>query len=151
MVQDPEEREALRRRLVDNFGSFDVAVATYEVAKNKTFRSSLVQGIHWRVLVLDEGHIIKCRDTEISQVVRKMHFQFAMLLTGTPLQNNLTELWSLLNFLYPDVFESSAPFDEAFTASDFTLNDFAYHNTVRDGPLTQLIFSTSRGQHQTDG
>ena len=37
-----------------------------------------------------------------------------LLLTGTPLQNNLHELYALLNFLYPDVFTDSTPFDNAF-------------------------------------
>ena len=43
-----------------------------------------------------------------------MHFVHALLLTGTPLQNNLTELWALLNLLYPEVFTTTAAFDEAF-------------------------------------
>ena len=73
--------------------------------------------MHWRLVVLDEGHLIKNADTEISQTVRKMHFVSALLLTGTPLQNNLTELWSLLNFLFPDVFTSTEVFDEAFNLS----------------------------------
>ena len=46
--------------------------------------------------------------------VRKMHFVHALLLTGTPLQNNLTELWALLNLLYPEVFTTTHAFDEAF-------------------------------------
>jgi SNF2 family DNA or RNA helicase len=40
--------------------------------------------------------------------------QHVLLLTGTPLQNNLHELYALLNFLYPDVFTDSTPFDNAF-------------------------------------
>ena len=47
--------------------------------------------------------MLKNAETDISQTVRKMHFVSALLLTGTPLQNNLTELWALLNFLYPEV------------------------------------------------
>ena len=115
---DTDERNRLRKALYDDFGSYDVVVATYEIAKNKIFRSSLVQSIHWRVLVLDEGHMIKSKDTELSQVVRKMHFQWSILLTGTPLQNNLTELWALLNFLHPDIFEFSEPFDAAFNLTE---------------------------------
>ena len=51
-----------------------------------------------------------------------MHFASALLLTGTPLQNNLTELWALLNLLYPEVFPSAAVFDEAFNIGKAQLN-----------------------------
>ena len=76
-------------------------------------RSALVQRVVWRCLVLDEGHIIKNEATEVAQIVRKIHFVTALLLTGTPLQNNLTELWALLNFLYPQAFPEREAFDEA--------------------------------------
>jgi SWI/SNF-related matrix-associated actin-dependent regulator of chromatin subfamily A member 5 len=65
-------------------------------------------------VILDEGHIIKERTTQISNAVRMLHFENALILTGTPLQNNLTELWSILNFLYPEIFTISEPFDSAF-------------------------------------
>ena len=51
----------------------------------------------------------------LSQVVRSLHTKNKLLLTGTPLQNNLHELWSLLNFIMPDIFDSSEVFDEWFT------------------------------------
>jgi SWI/SNF-related matrix-associated actin-dependent regulator of chromatin subfamily A member 5 len=47
-------------------------------------------------------------------VVRTLHTQHRLLLTGTPLQNNLHELWALLNFLLPDIFSSAEQFDEWF-------------------------------------
>ena len=63
--------------------------------KAPSLRSTLVQKLYWRLLVLDEGHVLKNVETEISQTVRKMHFVSALLLTGTPLQNNLSELYAL--------------------------------------------------------
>jgi SWI/SNF-related matrix-associated actin-dependent regulator of chromatin subfamily A member 5 len=65
-------------------------------------------------LVLDEGHRVKNEGALISQGMRQVLKQNVLMLTGTPLQNNLHELWALLNFMYPDVFTSSAPFDAAF-------------------------------------
>ena len=88
------------------------------MAKSPMLRTALVQKVHWRLLVLDEGHVLKNAETEISSTVRKMHFASALLLTGTPLQNNLTELWALLNFLYPAIFTTSAVFDAGFNISD---------------------------------
>ena len=137
---DPTERERLRSRVLEEVGSYDVVVTTYEMVKSAAMRPVLVQKLHWRLvrhtaltlaltlstrararararahtqtlrtqtlhacihahactrtqLVLDEGHVLKNAETEISQTVRKMHFVHALLLTGTPLQNNLTELW----------------------------------------------------------
>ena len=52
------------------------------------------------------------------QVVRMFKTSFRLLITGTPLQNNLHELWALLNFLLPEVFASAEAFDEWFTVKD---------------------------------
>ncbi|MDC0526041.1 SNF2-related protein [bacterium] len=60
------------------------------------------------------GHVIKNDASQVSQALRKFHCAHCLLLTGTPLQNNLHELWALLNFLYPDTFHSSSAFDAAF-------------------------------------
>ncbi|EGB05626.1 hypothetical protein AURANDRAFT_959, partial [Aureococcus anophagefferens] len=111
---DVDERARLRGAILDDVGSYDVVVTTYEMAKAPSLRSALVQRVVWRAVVLDEGHVIKNRETEIAQTVRKMHFCTALLLTGTPLQNNLSELWGLLNFLYPAAFPCRDAFDAAY-------------------------------------
>lgn len=74
--------------------------------------------IKWKYLVIDEAHKIKNEQSMLSQVVRSLHTKNKLLLTGTPLQNNLHELWSLLNFIMPDIFDSSEVFDEWFTTSN---------------------------------
>lgn len=58
-------------------------------------------------MVIDEAHRIKNEKSKLSEIVREFKTTNRLLLTGTPLQNNLHELWSLLNFLLPDVFNSS--------------------------------------------
>lgn len=60
------------------------------------------------------GHRIKNENTELSAALRLIRHQFCLLLTGTPLQNNLHELYALLNFLLPDIFDDSEPFDNCF-------------------------------------
>lgn len=62
-------------------------------------------------MVIDEAHKIKNESSQISQKVRALSNECKLLLTGTPLQNNLHELWSLMNFLIPEVFKSAEPFD----------------------------------------
>ena len=80
--------------------SFDVVVTTYEMAVSPEWRHVLRSRIFWRFLVLDEGHRIKNEKSEISLAVRKIRSQNKLLLTGTLLQNNLHELWAVLNAMY---------------------------------------------------
>ena len=64
--------------------------------------------------VCAQAQRIKSRGSKISQSIRRIPCQHRLLLTGTPLQNNVHELWSLLNFLFPLAFTSSEPFDDCF-------------------------------------
>uniref|UniRef100_A0A7S1V1Z3 Chromatin-remodeling complex ATPase chain n=1 Tax=Grammatophora oceanica TaxID=210454 RepID=A0A7S1V1Z3_9STRA len=95
----------------DNPRAWDVCVTTYEVCN--TERKTL-QKFAWKYLVIDEAHRLKNEASMFSKTVRSFHTQYRLLLTGTPLQNNLHELWALLNFLLPDIFTSSEQFDEWF-------------------------------------
>ena len=60
---------------------------------------------------------IKNEESKLSLVVRELKTANRLLLTGTPLQNNLHELWALLNFLLPEVFSSAEDFDEWFNTN----------------------------------
>ena len=70
--------------------------------------------IPFQFLVLDEAHAIKNENSRLSIVVREMNVGSRLLLTGTPLQNNMRELWALLNFLLPQVFDSAENFEAWF-------------------------------------
>jgi len=116
-----EEREAQKRRFMETAYEYDVVVTTYDMAKNPSL-SFLWSRQHFNYVILDEGHIIKNSEALISSAVRKLHYENALLLTGTPLQNNLIELWSLLNFLLPDVFTSQEPFAQSFDITKKIIN-----------------------------
>lgn len=74
--------------------------------------------------MIDEAHKIKNEDSQTSKRIKEIKSGYRLLLTGTPLQNNLHELWSLLNFLLPEIFQSSADFDEWFDLkNDGSLTD----------------------------
>ncbi|KAL7558628.1 hypothetical protein ACA910_019459 [Epithemia clementina (nom. ined.)] len=95
----------------DNPRKFDVCVTTYEVANAER---RVLQKFAWKYLVIDEAHRLKNDASMFSKTVRSFRTSNRLLLTGTPLQNNLHELWALLNYLLPDIFSSSEQFDEWF-------------------------------------
>ncbi len=91
--------------------TWDICITTYEVCCLE--RNSLIK-FAWRYLIIDEAHRLKNEASQLAVAVRAMNVEHRLLLTGTPLQNNLHELWALLNFLLPDVFQSAEQFDEWF-------------------------------------
>jgi SNF2 family DNA or RNA helicase len=92
-------------------GEFDVIVTSYEMC---TIEKAALRKLDYSYVVIDEAHRIKNENSLLSVVVRTFKVQARLLVTGTPLQNNLHELWALLNFLLPDVFASSEDFDRWF-------------------------------------
>lgn len=67
---------------------------------------STLRKFSWEYIIIDEAHRIKNVDSLLSQIIRTFVSRGRLLITGTPLQNNLQELWALLNFILPDVFSS---------------------------------------------
>ena len=94
-----------------------IIVTTYETfqAEQSWFKHSFA----WRYVVLDEGHKIKSSVTQISTALKSISAEYRLILTGTPLQNNLAEMWSLLTWLYPQVFDDKTAtlFRESFDLS----------------------------------
>lgn len=90
---------------------FDVLITTYEMCLRE---KNALKKLSWEYIVIDEAHRIKNVDSMLSQIVRAFNSRSRLLITGTPLQNNLMELWSLLNFLLPDVFSNSEDFESWF-------------------------------------
>ena len=113
---DKEERAHLIKDKIMEC-DFDVIIASYEIIirEKATFRK-----FDWEYLVIDEAHRIKNEESMLSQVLREFRSKNRLLITGTPLQNNLHELWALLNFLLPDIFSSSQDFDSWFSSESTT-------------------------------
>ncbi|GMI09136.1 hypothetical protein TrVE_jg12629 [Triparma verrucosa] len=111
-----DEREEMVENVLkpgqkDSLRSWDVVVTTYEVCNTE---KKALSKFAWHYLIIDEAHRLKNEASMFSQTIRSYETRYRLLLTGTPLQNNLHELWALLNFLVPDVFSSSEQFDEWF-------------------------------------
>jgi ATP-dependent DNA helicase len=120
---DPESRVQLQeKRLTKNLDKlrrptpkFPVVCTSYEmVLRDKNFLSR----IDWGFIVIDEGHRLKNFNSQLFQELRKFTSATRLLISGTPLQNNLKELWSLLNFLMPQVFADWEAFESWFDFSD---------------------------------
>ncbi|KAG5029239.1 protein CHROMATIN REMODELING 4-like isoform X1 [Glycine soja] len=90
---------------------FNVLLTTYEMVLAD---SSHLRGVPWEVLVVDEGHRLKNSESKLFSLLNTFSFQHRVLLTGTPLQNNLGEMYNLLNFLQPASFPSLSLFEEKF-------------------------------------
>ncbi|KAF3960746.1 hypothetical protein ACB098_02G039500 [Castanea mollissima] len=110
---NPDERKHIREDLLVA-GKFDVCVTSFEMAIKE--KSSL-RRFSWRYIIIDEAHRIKNENSLLSKTMRLYNTNYRLLITGTPLQNNLHELWSLLNFLLPEIFSSAETFDEWFQIS----------------------------------
>lgn len=85
---------------------FNILVTTYETIMRD--RSKLSK-LEWKYIIIDEAQRMKDRESKLSQDLNTFKTARRLLLTGTPLQNELKELWSLLNLLLPDVSEVTWP------------------------------------------
>jgi ATP-dependent DNA helicase len=91
--------------------SFPVVLTSFEIAMND---AAFLKRIHWKLLAVDEGHRLKNLECQLLQRLQSFPSENRLLLTGTPLQNSLLELWSLLHFLLPDIFSSLSQFQSWF-------------------------------------
>ncbi|XP_023253615.1 chromodomain-helicase-DNA-binding protein 1 [Seriola lalandi dorsalis] len=88
---------------------FNILLTTYEILlKDKSFLGS----VNWAVIGVDEAHRLKNDDSLLYKTMIDFKSNHRLLITGTPLQNSLKELWSLLHFIMPEKFHSWELFEE---------------------------------------
>ena len=95
--------------------SIDVVVTSYEILMKDFARFFKIE---WKYLTIDEGHRLKNFQSILLRYLKKLNVGNRLLLTGTPLQNNLRELWSLLNFILPEIFHDLELFESWFSFDD---------------------------------
>lgn len=144
LIGNQEERKIFIRDVLKP-GKWDVCVTSYEMC---VIEKTALKKFDWRYMVIDEAHRIKNEKSQLSKVAREYTTANRLLLTGTPLQNNLHELWSLLNFLLPDVFNSSEDFDAWFNTNQ-CLGDIGLverlHAVLRPFLLRRLKSEVEKG------
>ena len=94
-------------RIIPGVFKFNVLITTYEmiISDKSTFNK-----INWQYLVIDEGHRLKNKKSKLLEILKTFKAEHKLLLTGTPLQNDMEELWSLLNYIDPETFDSCTRF-----------------------------------------
>ena len=132
---DKKERHRLREQLM-HVGdvkklTFPVVVTSFEICM---IDRSHLERYEWQYLILDEGHRIKNRNCRLVKELKSLRSVSRLLLTGTPIQNTLEELWSLLNFVNPRIFDDL----EVFQAW------FGFRNIGRDTQVDDIIGSERR-------
>merc|ERR1711871_1419398 len=99
---------------------FPVIITSYEILmRDRVY----LQNYRFKYVMVDEGHRLKNFDCRLIRELKTIPTENRLLLTGTPLQNNLSELWSLLNFLLPDIFDDLDSFQRWFDFSDMEGED----------------------------
>lgn len=100
-----------RKTAVEGTSAGDVVIATYGLLVTE---AELLASRQWNMAVLDEAHTIKNKDTKMSHGAMMLQADFRLLLTGTPVQNHLGELWNLFQFSNPGLLGTNAQFQEKF-------------------------------------
>ncbi|TIC09225.1 hypothetical protein E3Q14_03476 [Wallemia mellicola] len=104
---DQHERSILRDDLLPSRNEMDVLITTYNLAQGSPQDRKFLRKMKFRTAVFDEGHMLKNRETKSYKYLAELKVPWRLLLTGTPLQNNLQELVSLLNFILPEYFQDT--------------------------------------------
>ncbi|KAI9455328.1 SNF2 family N-terminal domain-containing protein [Lactarius psammicola] len=106
-----DDRPSLRQTLLETLRSrsaaWEVLITTYNLATGDDKDRKFLRKIEWDTCVYDEGHVLKNFESQRYQALMRNKSGWRLLLTGTPLQNNLQELVSLMNFILPDLLEDS--------------------------------------------
>ena len=140
------QKERKQKRIGwSKFNSFNVCITSYKLVVQDQFAFKRKQ---WYYLVLDEAQHIKNFHSQRWQVLLKFNAKRRLLLSGTPLQNDVMELWSLLHFLMPSLFTShqdfhawfSSPFNTSIVQNtDFSLNTIQrLHSILRPFVLRRM-------------
>ncbi|WVW84451.1 hypothetical protein I302_106485 [Kwoniella bestiolae CBS 10118] len=114
----PKDRETLRRiwsrknQTFNESSPFHILVTSYQLAVQD---EKYLQGMKWQYMILDEAQAIKSSSSARWKSLLSLHCRNRLLLTGTPIQNSMHELWALLHFIMPSLFDSHEEFSEWFS------------------------------------
>ena len=97
----------------DAWGAFDHVLASYNTAKREPHRSAIAD-LEWDVVIIDEAHHFRNRNTLLWKFASSLRKKYSLLLTATPIQNNLDELYNLVTLLQPGLLGTAKRFQHQF-------------------------------------
>lgn len=103
--------DSQRQEIIDQAKAGDVVITSYGLLITK---QEILAAKDWNIIVLDEAHTIKNRDTKMSKAAMELKGSMRVALTGTPLQNRLAEIWNIFQFINPGLLGSFQAFTEKF-------------------------------------
>ncbi|CAK1596473.1 unnamed protein product [Parnassius mnemosyne] len=107
-VGPPVERERLRAQVK----YYNLIVASYDIVRKDI---DFFSNIKWNYCILDEGHVIKNGKTKAFKAIKQLVANHRLILSGTPIQNNVLELWSLFDFLMPGLLGTERQFTARYS------------------------------------
>ena len=114
--------------LISSLGSMDVLVTSYGLMN---VESELLSSIQWQTVILDEAQGIKNLNTKRSRAAMQLQGKVKVILTGTPIENRLGELWNLLNFINPGLLGSYSSFSDRFVGAIEQQKDVAARHALK--------------------
>lgn len=90
---------------------YDVVITSYD---NAVGDNSLLNMIHWKVVILDEAQFIRNPTAQRSKAVKRLHREAGLAMTGTPVENRLLDLWSIMDFVLPGHLGDAKAFEALF-------------------------------------
>jgi SNF2 family DNA or RNA helicase len=128
VLQHHGDKRAKGKAFVTAATKHDVVITSYSLI-HRDIQS--LQGISWQIIVLDEAQNVKNSEAKQSQAVRQLEATFRVALTGTPVENRLQELWSILDFLNPGYLGNRQFFQRRFAMPIEKYGDTASLNQLR--------------------
>ncbi|OQB50399.1 MAG: ATP-dependent helicase HepA [bacterium ADurb.Bin157] len=101
-----------RKQTIENLAPYDLVICSYGILQKEI---AMLSPINWTTVVLDEAQAIKNMSTGRSQAAMMLRGEFKMLMTGTPIENHLGELWNLFRFLNPGLLGSLNSFIDKYS------------------------------------
>jgi SNF2 family DNA or RNA helicase len=103
--------------VASSFAEYNVIVTSYSLVINDFF---LLNDINWDLTVLDEASLIKNPDSERTKRIKELNSSVRVAMTGTPVENSLTDLWSITDYVFPNYFGDLESFKERYIARNIT-------------------------------
>src|SRR3989344_222710 len=105
----------------EDWDQYELIIASIDTAKTER-NSKIICSLHWDLLVVDEAHKLKNKQSLNYKFVKKISKERFLMLTATPLQNNIYELWNLIDLLHPGFLGTSKQFQEQFVKDKLGLD-----------------------------